>query len=81
MLVMSLRYPFDTGLCKKGAYTMSNYDFECKECGKEFSIKKSINETAIPTCPTCESPNLKNNAISKNSGGCSGAFGGGCGCS
>jgi putative FmdB family regulatory protein len=67
---------------------MPNYDFECKECGKVFTVRKSMNEKIEPACPVCESPNvvrLWNNINMGNSGGCGscssgGSCGGGCGC-
>lgn len=64
---------------------MTNYDFECNECGKVFIIKKSTQETMVPSCPVCESPNAKRigEPIKQSGcGGCSsgGSCGGGCGC-
>jgi len=67
---------------------MPSYDFECKECGKVFTIRKSMNEKVVPACPICESTNTSRKwsatELKAQSSGCSGcssskgSCGGGC---
>ena len=33
-------------------------DFSCRVCGKNFSLKKSLNEESTLTCPICESTDI-----------------------
>ncbi len=34
---------------------MPNYDYKCKDCEIVFTIEKSMNDSANPVCPKCNS--------------------------
>ena len=38
---------------------MPIYEYECKKCGEQFDELVSINDTAEPKCPKCESKNVE----------------------
>lgn len=59
---------------------MPFYDFQCKDCGEQFSKRISWQEKPGVTCPHCGSQNLREiygfNAVVKSGGSSSGSSGG-----
>lgn len=37
---------------------MPIYEFQCKECGKRFTVLASVSERDKVKCPACESKNI-----------------------
>jgi putative FmdB family regulatory protein len=38
---------------------MPNYDYRCRACGQEFTVKVSLAEKEQVVCPNCNSRNLQ----------------------
>lgn len=70
---------------------MPNYDYNCKDCDKVFTVAKSMNDSSVPDCPECGSANVAKvwgniqfkgcgtkGSSGGGSGGCGGCTGGSC---
>lgn len=38
---------------------MPSYDYKCEKCNEVFTIEKSMTDESIPSCPKCQSSNVK----------------------
>lgn len=38
---------------------MPYYEFKCESCGKEFEVKKSVNDNSEVLCPDCSSDKVQ----------------------
>lgn len=64
---------------------MPDYDYNCKDCNKNFTVNKSMNDTSTPSCPKCSSSNIKRvwggfivKGCSSSGGSCNSCGGGSC---
>ena len=37
---------------------MASYDYNCKDCGKTFTVEKSMTDSSKPVCVHCNSCNV-----------------------
>ena len=38
---------------------MPTYEYECEQCGKHFTVTRSIDSRSRPACPKCSSKSVR----------------------